>query len=113
MRNLRNLACFMVAVMVTVLIGGLAYGEDVVLKAPVESAETMIDKNGNEYVRLIITETRELGGVEYDAGVPVMAFGDAVAQAKDIAVGDQLAVVADKSGFEGRTSYSIRAFINE
>lgn len=65
------------------------------------------DRNGNEYVRLIVGETRTIQGVEYQIGVPAMAFGSHVEQAKALNIGDTLKAIVNSRVFNGRESYTI------
>ena len=65
------------------------------------------DKNGNEYVRLIVGEKRTIQGVEYDIGVAAMAFGQNVDAAKALNVGDTLKAIVNSRVFNGRESYTI------
>lgn len=66
-----------------------------------------MDKNGNEYVRLIVGETKSIQGVSYEVGVAAMAFGQTVDAAKAVAVGDNLKAIVNKRVFNGRESYTI------
>lgn len=83
------------------------FAKDVVLKAPIQSLTTGVTKNGNPYIRIIITEKRIIEGVEYDAGTVVMAFRshvDAVSKLKD---GDTLHAIATERFWNDRKSYTI------
>ena len=99
------MACFLMVPMV-------AMAADKILNDPIESATTAIDKNGNEYVRIIINEERKLQGVAYTVGVPVMAFGSQAEKAKALKAGDTLKAVVASRGYKGNTRYTIRAFLN-
>jgi len=89
----------------TAILSVPALAEDVFLDAKVTRVDQLMDRNGNPYVRIIIEEARILKGVSYTTEVPVMAFGERVAQAKDVK--DQIKAIADKRNFQGRTSYTI------
>ena len=65
------------------------------------------DKNGNEYVRLIVGETRNIQGVDYEIGVAAMAFGSHVEKAKTLNVGDNLKAIVNSRTYNGRQSYTI------
>lgn len=81
------------------------------LTAKVDSATIAKDKNGAEYVRLIIAEQKEVGGVKYQKTVPVLAFREHVAQAKSLRAGDTLKAIVSHSALpDGRESYRIMAF---
>ena len=110
MNRLFKLSLF--AVMLALVLSiGVAYAEDVKLEnVIVDSAVTKIDKKGNEFVRIIFTEQRSIDGIEYPAGTPLMAFGDMVTKAKALKSGDTINVIADRTVYQGRVSYSIRTF---
>ena len=93
---------------------GQTYAEDKILNTRVDSATIALDKNGNEYVRFIITESRNLSGVQYLKSLPVMAFGGHVAMAKSYKAGDDLkAVVNYRKLADGRESYTILDYIEQ
>jgi hypothetical protein len=84
-----------------------AFAKDVMLQSTITRADTVLDKNGNEYVRLIVTEERDLNGVKYETEVPVMAFGKQVSEAKDFKAGDKFKGICASRLYEDRTSYTI------
>jgi hypothetical protein len=84
-----------------------AFAKDVMIQAQVTRADTVLDKNGKEYVRLIVTETRTLDGVKYEAEVPVMAFGSQTAAAKAFKAGDKFKGICASRVFEDRASYTV------
>ena len=91
---------------------GMVLAEDVkVGPVAVQSVGEFTDKNGDKYARIIITETRNLNGVTYQAGVPVMAFGDSKDQLAGVSAGDQISFIADKRLYNGSNSYTLRAVI--
>ena len=91
---------------------GLAMAEDVkVGPVVVQSIGEYTDKNGDRYMRAIVSETRSLNGVTYQAGVPVMTFGDSKNQLAGISAGDQISFIADKRLYNGSNSYTLRAVI--
>jgi hypothetical protein len=95
-----------------IIIAFPALAADVMLQAPVTRADTMLDKNGKEYIRLIVTETRTLNGVKYDKEIPVMAFGSQVQAAKAFKVGDKFKGICAARTFEDRSSYTVLKVIN-
>ena len=103
---------FMIAVMLVLIMVSMANAEDKILQTTVDSAVTAIDKNGAEYVRMIVTEPRTLNGVQYQKSLPVMAFSPNVELAKAYTAGDQLKAVANYRKLpDGRESYTIISFI--
>lgn len=90
---------------------GTAIAGDMILEAKIDSATESIDKNGNTYVRFIVTEQRTLQGVTYPVGVPVMAFGSVVEKAQTLKEGDTLKAIVKKREWQSRESYTILAFL--
>lgn len=84
-----------------------AFAKDVILNSPIDSITTGVTKNGNPYVRIIITEKRTLSGVEYDSGTAVMAFRGHVDAALKLKDGDTLHAIATERLWNGRKSYTI------
>ena len=84
-----------------------AIAADVVIKSKIQSITTALDKNGNEYVRIIVNEARKLQGVEYSTGVAVMAFRLHVDAVKHLKEGDTLNAICSEREYKGRTSYTI------
>lgn len=112
MKRSLNLVVAMAIILGLCLIPLMAMSADKAIEAKITSVTTALDKNGNEYTRLIIEETRKISGVEYTAGVACMAFGDHNVTAKDMKAGDLLKAVVSEREFRGRTSYTIQAFMN-
>jgi len=101
------------AVMAMLVLGFVApvMSADKVLDAKISDMVIRLDKNQNEYVRFIIQESRTTQGVSYTVGVPVMAFGSTVTQAKTLNTGDNLKCVAMEREYQGRKSYTILAWL--
>ena len=98
------------AVLLTVILmflPGLASAQDVLLNAKIQDVVTALDKNGNEYVRVIVNEERTLQGISYEVGVPVMAFGPQVEKAKGLRKGTILKAICDRREAQGKVSYTI------
>jgi len=80
---------------------------DSMVTAPIASVDTLIDKNGNEYVRVVITEDRSLNGVKYETEALVMAFGRQVEAAKTLKPGDTFKGICNSREYQGRLSYTV------
>ena len=89
----------------------MAEAKDMRLDATVDSVTVAQDKNGNEYVRVIIVEKRDLDGIEYSAGTPVMFFQENVADGKALSTGDTFSAIVDKREYRGSPSYTVRTII--
>ena len=102
---------FLAVLALVLMFAAPALAVDKILNDKIDSATVAIDKNGNQYVRFIVNETRKLQGVEYQVGVPVMAFGSMVAKAKTLKAGDKIKAVVASREYKGNTSYTLRAFL--
>ena len=88
-----------------------AFAADKMLDTKVKQVVTKNDKNGNEYTRLTISETKDLNGVKYSTETAVMCFGDTVVKAKTLKSGDNLKAVVTENEYKGRISYNLIAFV--
>ena len=93
--------------MCILMLSTLAFAGDVLLNTTVQSTVVGFDKNGEQYVRLIIQEQRTLQGISYEVGVPVMAFRENLQMAKAKKKGDTLKAIVQSREFQGRKSYTI------
>jgi len=88
-----------------------ASAEDQLLTAKISSVVQAKDKNGNAYTRVIIEEQKELNGVKYTTGVPVMFFGDMAAKGAQLKTGGTFKGIVSSRDFNGRTSYTAHALV--
>jgi len=88
-----------------------AVAADEMITAKVQSVTQAVTKNGTPYVRVIIEEKRELNGVPYTAGIPMMFFGSTVSQGKTLKAGDMIKAIVTPRDFNGRTSYTVQAIV--
>ena len=93
--------------MLFILIPTMAFAQDVLLNAKVQDVAIALDKNGKQYVRVIVNEKRTLQGISYEVGVPVMAFGSHVKEAKSLTKGQTLKAICDRHEVKGKVSYTI------
>jgi len=96
-----------VAVLLAIMVAMPAIAAEEVINLPITGKVVAPDRNGNEYVRLIVAEKKSLQGVEYDVGTAAMAFGDTVEAAKALNIGDILKAIVQKRVFNGRESYTV------
>ena len=103
----------LVAMIVLTISFTVASAKDVLLKdQTIKDVTIAYTKTDKPYVRIIISEPRELDGVKYTVGVALMCFeADLLNEAKAFGPGDKLSCIADKGSYKGRTSYTLRAFI--
>ena len=85
----------------------MAMAAEQVINLPITGKVVAPDRNGNEYVRIIVGETKTLQGVEYSVGTAAMAFGDTVEAAKALEIGGMLKAIVQSRVYNGRSSYTI------
>lgn len=90
---------------------GIASAEDKLIDTKIDSIVTKLDKNGDEYTRIMIQEKRELSGVKYDATVPVMCFQPVSDQVKLMTKGTKIKMVVKSQEYKGSTSYTAIALV--
>jgi hypothetical protein len=107
MKTFKNMITM--AIILITLIGtmGAALAADKVLNTTVRDVTTAIDKNGAEYVRLIVADQRELNGIKYETDAALMAFGPQVQEAKSVKKGDQIKAIVSGREYQGRLSYTL------
>jgi len=107
MNAFKTIAALAIVLMLTLIsIPTAACAEDVILNAKIDSITVALDKNGNEYVRVIVAESRNLNGTEYETTVAVMFFGSTVADGKSLKEGDMMNLIANKRDYNGSPSYT-------
>jgi hypothetical protein len=95
------------AVLAIGLCAGIAVAKDMKISGKVTDVVEASDRNGNPYTRIILAEKRTLQGVEYDAGVPAMAFGEVKSQVAQVKAGDTITFIGSVRYFNGGKSYTI------
>ena len=95
---------FMLVMMGTIAVSMAA---EEVIEGTVSSVTTAIDKNGQEYTRVLTSFERELQGTTYSVILPVMGFGEQAAPAAQLEQGQTLKAIAQNRMFQGRESYTI------
>jgi len=108
---MKILKSLLIAMLIVGLLAPVAIAKEVSLNVTITDMVERQDKNGNDYVRFIAQMPKELQGVSYEVGVPIMAFGQIVEKAKTYKVGDTLKCIAKYREFESRESYTILAFL--
>jgi len=91
----------------TLAIAGSAVAAEKLLVGEIQSVTIALDKNGNEYVRAIVSEQKELNGIKYAVGIPVMFFGDMVPAGKSLTEGSTFKGIVSGREYNGRTSYTV------
>jgi hypothetical protein len=88
----------------------LTFAQDRTLEGKLCNVTVAKDKNGNEYVRLVVPEQRTLNGVKYEADAFVMAFGNQVVKAKSLKAGDKVSMIVNTRENKGCESTTVVAF---
>ena len=110
MRRIKSsvmILCFAVILAASMLMPVKALAEDVLLNAKIQDLSIALDKNGKQYVRIIVNEERSLKGIAYEVGVPVLGFGGHAEKAKILKKGDTLKAVCGRRESQGRVTYFI------
>lgn len=96
-----------VAIMITVALAtGATAAEKMLQNVDIQTMTTANDKNGREYIRLIVEDQRELNGLKYTVGTPVMVFGNLVDEYKTkLTKAKKLSAIVSQNEWQGRTSY--------
>ncbi len=81
------------------------------LTVKVSSVVQAKDKNGNAYTRAIIEEQKELSGVKYTTGTPLMFFGDMASKGLALKAGQTVKVIASKRIYNENVSYTAHAIV--
>ena len=106
-----TMLCIIGALILSAGISETALAEDLFLTARIQDVVLALDKNGKQYVRVIVNEERTLKGITYEVGVPIMAFGSHVQKAKTLQKGETLKAICDRRESQGRVSYTILKII--
>lgn len=107
MRYLKiGIMCFIVAMAFSVAVTSV-HAKEFMLNSEISGITKAVDKNGAEYIRVIIDQKRQLNGVEYTVSLPAMAFGAVAAELEGYSAGDTLKAVCQTRMFNGRESFTI------
>ncbi len=111
-----NVKRILTAVLCAVMVMAVAipaFTADKIIDTEIKTMAVKNDKNGNEFCRFIIVESKELSGVKYKADTVVMVFGaDLVEQAKTYSEGTKLKAIVATNEYKGRVNYNLIAFVN-
>jgi hypothetical protein len=107
-RTKQFMAITLMAAMLTLLVSfGVAFAAEELVTGEITQVVQAVDKNGNDYTRLIVTFNRSLQGQDYSVGLPVMAFGALAETAAAKTEGDTLKAICQKRLFNDRESFTI------
>lgn len=72
-----------------------------------DSVTVLKDKNGNEYVRMLISEKKNSSGISYTQSTTVNAYRELVPAASKIKPGSEVTAIVEKREYQGRTYYTL------
>ena len=103
----RTLRLLGYAMVIAMLLSVSAFAGEKIIDTKIDSLTFSLDKKGNEYARVIITETRAQQGISYQLGLPMMGFGSVAQELKSYAEGQRIKAVVSTREYQGRQSYTI------
>jgi len=86
--------------------------KDKIITTEIQKVYHKQDKNGEPYTRLVISEKRQLNGIEYPASVLLMAFSDVSDQVANLSAGDKLKAIVSESQYNGSVNYRLVHVLN-
>ena len=87
-----------------------AHATEQLLTFKAESVTVLKDKNGADYVRIIMSESKTSNGITYKSSAPINAYRELVGDAMKIKPGDTVTCMADKNEYQGKTFYRVLGF---
>jgi hypothetical protein len=100
------------AILFTLFAGICIAAGDRIVTGTLKAVTVATDKNGKEYVRLILPEEKVLNGIKYTGESLVMAFGNTVAQAKLLKAGQPVKMIVNtRPSKDGRESTTVIAIV--
>jgi hypothetical protein len=87
-----------------------AHAVEQLLTFKADSVTVLKDKNGADYVRIIMSETKSANGISYKSSAPINAYREMVSEAMKIKPGDTVTCMADKNEYQGKTFYRVLGF---
>lgn len=108
MKTFKSMIHMAIICALVTMIGAMgALAADKILDTTVRDVTTAIDKNGSEYIRVIVADQRELNGVKYETEAAMMAFGPQVQEVQAIKKGDKIKAIVSGREYQGRLSYTL------
>ena len=84
---------------------------DQILVTKVDQVTVKLDKNGNEYTRLLITENKTLEGIKYTDKTSIMCFQPLSNDVKSLKAGQTVKLIVKPQTYQGNQSYTAIALI--
>jgi hypothetical protein len=95
--------CLVIALCFAPLFAHNASAAESLITGKISAVVVAKDKNGAEYVRVLVPETKKLNGISYQVNTAIFVFGpEMVAQAKSLKPGDAKKFVVQKTVKDGR-----------
>lgn len=97
-------------VLFTIFAGICLAAGDHIVTGTLKSVAVAQDKNGRDYVRLVIPEQKQLNGVKYEEEVLIFAFGNTIERARTLKAGDKVSMIVNTSQRNGYDNHRLIAF---
>lgn len=95
------------ALLTLVCFATVSMATDIIVEKKIKQIVFKKDKNGADYARVIVSQTKTLDGVTYDKDTSMMGFGDTTKELKGYKKGQMLKAVVTENQFRGGISYNI------
>jgi hypothetical protein len=72
-----------------------------------DTVTVLKDKNGNDYVRMLVSEKKASQGVNFTQSTTINAYRDLVPAASKIKPGQEVTAVVEKREYQGRSYFTV------
>ena len=97
-------------VFVVVALTSISFAEDVMLSVVPTEIVSAVDKNGNDFRRIVFEEEKELNGVKYNSSSVIVAFQNLEA-VDALVIGTPAKLIVNKREYQGRDSFTLLAIV--
>jgi hypothetical protein len=102
---------FFITILCTIAISIPVFAQEVTFRATVGQVDVLHDKDGQEYIRVVVIEARILEGIECMAEIPILAFEPHVQGIKILKIGDRFEGICSFRVLGDRVSYTFLKFL--
>lgn len=104
---MKNLTIAIIIAIISLISNEVVNAEDVIMDIKVSSMADSVDKNGSPFKRVGFAQKASLNGIAYEKTVLMMSFSDTLSLLETVKIGDSIKVIANKSDYKGRDSYTL------
>lgn len=104
---MKKLAMTISIALLIALVASIAAAADKKITAEISGVTEAVTKNGVPYIRAIVLEDKTIDGESYQAGIPLMFFGDLYEAGRTLQPGDTVNVIARERTFQDRPSLTV------